>query len=369
MTVGTPEYNLDTFGIKYVKKAKEAHESGGDSGITSRTTSNLSNQDIATSGFGDRQNDSKGDTDVKVHNQTDQPKTSKQVHSAGSDRYGVGGTEGATQGGKNTQAMTSSGKLGKPSGKKVGTETSHDSGIKDSYSGQKRDASGNPNVYKKPEGGAGAPIGKARLQLAINKCKLLKLKGFGGESANSRNQKPLNPNSGDDRSFGEIRDQQGTPRPADEPQPKNKILPAIAAGARVASTVANVADSVSSSGDEVEKTTGDKIPHEKLGDLPQGKDDKKVGGTEIEDKDGKSRKLQSPADRYKSEVREMAIDAIDMAMKTIAVYQDAKEKAIQEELIKEAYEAQKEAGATNTSDGGSVNFTYSDIKQKEIKTE
>lgn len=366
MTVGTPDYNLDTFGIKYVKKAKEAHESGGDSGITSRTTSNLSNQDIATSGFGDRQNDSKGDTDVKVHNQTDQPKTSKQVHSAGSDRYGVGGTEGATQGGKNTQAMTSSGKLGKPSGKKVGTETSHDSGIKDSYSGQKRDASGNPNVYKKPEGVA-LPK-NASLDLAIIKCKLLKLKshnlnkilpaiaagarvastvanvvdsasssddevekGFGGDTKlNSRNQKPLDPNSDDDRSFGEIRAQEGTPK---------------------------------------EKGTGDKIPHEKLGELPQGKDDKKVGGTEIEDKDGKSRKLESPADRYKSEVREMAIDAIDMAMKTIAVYQDAKEKAIQEELIKEAYEAQKEAGATNTSDGGSVNFTYSDVHQKKINKE
>ena len=321
MTVGTPDYNFDTFGIKYVKKAKEAHESGGDSGITSRTTSNLSNQDVATSGFGDRQNDSKGDTDVKVHNQTDQPKTSKQVHSAGSDRYGVGGTEGATQGGKNTQAMTSSGKLGKPSGKKVGTEASHDSGIKDSYSGQKRDASGNPNVYKKPEGVA-LPK-NASLNLAIIKCKLLKLKGFGGDANYSSSKPTREPVSG----IAE-----------DE---KEKIV----------------------------KGTGDKIPHEKLGDLPQGKDDKEVGGTEIEDKDGKSKKLESPADRYKSEVREMAIDAIDMAMKTIAVYQDAKEKAIQEELIKEAYEAQKEAGATNTSDGGSVNFTYSDVHQKKINKE
>ena len=225
MTVGTPDYNLDTFGIKYVKKAKEAHESGGDSGITSRTTSNLSNQDIATSGFGDRQSDSVGDTSR---------------------------IEGATQGGKDetgkhTQAMTSSGKLGDKHGKKVGTEASHDSGIKDPYSGQKRDASGNPNVYKKPEGVA-LPK-NASLDLAIIKCKLLKLKGFGGDTKlNSRNQKPLDPNSDDDRSFGEIRAQEGTPK---------------------------------------EKGTGDKIPHEKLGDLPQGKDDKKVGGTEIEDKDGK----------------------------------------------------------------------------------
>ena len=41
---------------------------------------------------------------------------------------------------------------------------------------------------------------------------------------NSRNQKPLDPNSKDDRSFGEIRDQEGTPRPSDEPQPKDKAL-------------------------------------------------------------------------------------------------------------------------------------------------
>ncbi len=342
MTVGTPEYNLDTFGIKYVKKAynvdteKRSERSTGSTPSTEKTPHGL-----------DKPKDS---LDLAASSTTSNL-TNPSEHQQGKiTTHGEGST--GTQGDK---------------------PNTGDRAITDGIGGTKKnpsyDKNNNEVKYKKPEGGAGAPIGKARLQLAINKCKLLKLKGFGGDSANSRNQKPLNPNSGDDRSFGEIRDQQGTPRPADEPQPKNKILPAIAAGARVASTVANVADSVSSSGDEVEKTTGDKIPHEKLGDLPQGKDDKKVGGTEIEDKDGKSKKLASPADRYKSEVREMAIDAIDMAMKTIAVYQDAKEKAIQEELIKEAYEAQKEAGATNTSDGGSVNFTYSDIKQKEIKTE
>ena len=151
MTVGNPEFNLDSFGIKYVKKAKESHESGGDSGITARTTSLLSNQDIATSGFGDRQSDSVGDTSR---------------------------IEGTTQGGKDetgkhTQAMTSSGKLGDKHGKKVGTEASQDSGIKDHYSGQKRDAAGNVNTYKKPEG---QTLPKnASLNLAIIKCKLLYL--------------------------------------------------------------------------------------------------------------------------------------------------------------------------------------------------
>jgi|TARA_R110002110_G_scaffold48653_5_gene144943 hypothetical protein len=324
MTVGNPEFNLDSFGIKYVKKAKEAHESGGDSGITARTTSLLSNQDIATSGFGDRQNDSKGDTDVKVHNQTDQPKTSKQVHSAGQDRYGVGGTEGSTQGGKDetgtgTQSMTSSGKLGKPSGKKVGTEASQDSGIKDHYSGQKRDAAGNVNTYKKPEG---QTLPKnASLNLAIIKCKLLKVKASGGDSNYKSTPSTKEPISG--------------------------IAPEVT---------------------ETTKGTGDKIPAEKLGDLPVGKvDEKEVGGTEIEDQHGKTRKLTSPHEAYKAEVREMAIDAIDMAMKTIAMYQDKKEKSLQEELIKDAYEAQLKNDSANTSDG--VNAVYSDVHQKKINKE
>ena len=57
-----------------------------------------------------------------------------------------------------------------------------------------------------------------------------------------------------------------------------------------------------------------------------------------------------------------------MAMKTIALYQDNKEKAIQEELIKEAYEAQlKGDGGITTSDG--VNAVYSDVHQKKINKE
>ena len=149
------------------------------------------------------------------------------------------------------------------------------------------------------------------------------------EKLNSRNQRPLDPDSDDDRSFGEIRSQ-STPK---------------------------------------EKGTGDKIPPEKLGDLPVGKvDEKEVGGTEIEDQHGKTRKLTSPHEAYKAEVREAAIDAIDMAMKTIALYQDNKEKAIQEELIKEAYEAQlKGDGGITTSDG--VNAVYSDVHQKKINKE
>ena len=48
----------------------------------------------------------------------------------------------------------------------------------------------------------------------------------------------------------------------------------------------------------LEKVTGDKIPTERLGDLPIGKPDGEVGETEIEDQHGKTRKLTSPADNY-----------------------------------------------------------------------
>jgi len=86
-----------------------------------------------------------------------------------------------------------------------------------------------------------------------------------------------------------------------------------------------------------------------------------VESSTIVDEKGKERKYPSPADRYKAEVRKMAVDAIDEAMKNIETFQDAKEKALQEELIKDA--------AANTSDNGSVNFVYSDVKEKQVKKE
>ena len=83
-----------------------------------------------------------------------------------------------------------------------------DRAITDGIGGTKKnpnsDKQGNKVNFKKPEGQA-LPK-NASLNLAIIKCKLLKLKGFGGDTKlNSRNQKPLDPNSDDDRSFGEIR--------------------------------------------------------------------------------------------------------------------------------------------------------------------
>jgi len=348
MTVGKPEFNLNSFGITYVKKARqEGSHRGGDPDITAKPTDSISDVDIATSGFGDRQSDSKGDT--------------KRI-------------EGATQGGKDskgdyTQAMTSSGKLGVKTGKKVGTEVSHRSGIEDPYVGQERDASGNKNIYKLPE--SQTLPKNAAMQLAIIKCKLLKVKASSGDINYKR------PSAEEQRG-----EQRGTAQTESETAANTKRI----AGSPVISDISlpNVKlfrgnddmgekiDKASWTGSgspypkpaepEIkEKGTGDKIPYEKLGDLPQGKDDRKVESSTIVDEKGKERKYPSPADRYKAEVRKMAVDAIDEAMKNIETFQDAKEKALQEELIKDA--------AANTSDNGSVNFVYSDVKEKQVKKE
>lgn len=292
MTVGTPDYNLDSFGIKYVKKDTKP------TGSTPSTT--------------------------KTPHGLDAPK----------DKLDLGGNNPTNSANVDTTTSYGEGSTGAQGEGKNQGDKAEMTGIGGTKKNPNSNAQGNQVNFKKPEGEA-LPK-NASMELAIIKCKLLKAnsalkKGMSGE-ANYNRKETL---------------QESAENYLKEPKK----------------------ESVNDSAKEYlkEKGTGDKIPAEKLGDLPQGKDDKKVDSAEIEDKDGKSKKLQSPADRYKSEVREMAIDAIDMAMKTIAVYQDNKEKALQEELIKEAYEAQLKNDSANTSDG--VNAVYSDVHQKPIKKE
>jgi hypothetical protein len=167
LTVGEPEINLNSWGIRYVKKARVANEGQASSDIASRTTSHLSDADIATGTPADRQSDSAGDKDVKVvghasrdvttggtpnerkHTTADNvggntPETAQQVHSTvdskGQTHYSSGSrkretisgntsddpTVGSTQGGKGTTAMTS-GQQGKErKGAKVGDKLRHD---------------------------------------------------------------------------------------------------------------------------------------------------------------------------------------------------------------------------------------------------
>jgi hypothetical protein len=158
MTVGVPEINLDTWGLRYVKK-KQPHEvtegemgkigyskpisetagqapSNAESKISGSKTPSTKPTESTTAGnrasdadldtpdaFRGRQEDSKGDKDVKVHNATDKPSTSSQVHSPTitegdkekpSGKYGVGSIvpAGSTQGDQKTPKLTT-GKHGK----------------------------------------------------------------------------------------------------------------------------------------------------------------------------------------------------------------------------------------------------------------
>jgi len=292
MTVGKPEYNMNSYGITYVKKETKP------TGSTPSTTKTPHGLDAP-----------KDKLDLGGNNPTTGGDNVDTTTSYGE------GSSGAQFGGKTTQGE----------GKNTGDKAEM-TGIGGTKKNPNSNAQGNQVNFKKPEGEA-LPK-NASLELAIIKCKLLKSgsalkKGLIGgmliskkeslqessenylkepkkesvddsakeylkekdsepkkEKLNSRNQRPLDPDSDDDRSFGEIRSQ---------------------------------------------------------------------------------------SEAKEKSVRELAIDAIDIAMKNIAEFQDNREKALQEELIKEAYEAQKDGGMANTSDG--VNAVYSDVKQKPIKKE
>ena len=287
MTVGVPEINLDTWGLRYVKK-KQPHEvtegemgkigyskpisetagqapSNAESKISGSKTPSTKPTESTTAGnrasdadldtpdaFRGRQEDSKGDKDVKVHNATDKPSTSPQVHEApknvepkqgeqGKGKYGVGSIipAGSTQGDQKTPKLTT-GKHGKQPDPKhpekrdqqnptrgvterknpefaSGKDTPADANLlstetrsqmrgtkKDPKTGEEKrhgkrlDRYGSPSKGskegKQPKGtgkplqtqtspehknpvptGSGAPKIKAEMELAIIKCKLLKM--------------------------------------------------------------------------------------------------------------------------------------------------------------------------------------------------
>jgi hypothetical protein len=325
MTVGKPEFNLNSFGIRYVKKddvdtsklptgkTQESHTlPTGSTPSTEKTPHGLdkpkdsldlagdspfSNREVDTTvsyGEGNRTTPS---MDKPLTGTSGNPNQTPSISGSVTNIRGGGKPTSSDQ--KTTHSIGSG-----TAGDKVNTgDRARMTGIGGTRKNPNADASGNEVNFKKPEG---ETLPKnAAMQLAIIKCKLLKMKASWTGS--------------------------GSPYPKPtEPEIK-------------------------------EKGTGDKIPREKLGDLPQGKDDRKVESSTIVDEEDKERKYTSPADRYKAEVRKMAVDAIDEAMKNIETYQDAKEKALQEELIKDA--------AANTSDNGSVNFVYSDVKEKQVKKE
>ena len=109
MAVGQPETNLDTWGLRYVKKISGSKTPSTKPTESTSAGNRISDADVETpDAFRGRQEDSKGDKDVKIHSATDKPSTSPQVHSPKEGRYGVGSSvpAGSTQGEQKTPKLT-----------------------------------------------------------------------------------------------------------------------------------------------------------------------------------------------------------------------------------------------------------------------
>jgi len=240
LTVGEPEINLNSWGIRYVKvkqsPTSEIDKNPKEGDPREFSTGGLSDLDASTSTFPDRQEDSKGDKDSHIRT-ADQTEKEKELNRGGSPqsvtsvntplkevegqlqtfdkpKYGVGSVAtGSTQGGKGTKTLTA-GQHGTQTGKKgvphfdapkqsevsghVGSNVGYDSGIKSPDADKKRvSGKGKPAVFKKPkEGGGGTAasgakyderhikdihekeLGKAimDMNIAILKCNNFKLK-------------------------------------------------------------------------------------------------------------------------------------------------------------------------------------------------
>jgi hypothetical protein len=202
MTVGQPEINLDTWGLRYVKKKKgDAIDLVGDAPTKSPQFGGGSELDSATATPSGRQNDSSGDTTgryssggKKVGEQTHKHPSGRgefQLKEPADDTIGSKRGEGATHGadtsptgqGQAGQALTA-GTRKKPVTTSAGLE-----GSKQTHTGSKGfDWARNPQTSrgghsikpaKQGEGSSAKPsknIQRAALDLSIIKCKLLKMK-------------------------------------------------------------------------------------------------------------------------------------------------------------------------------------------------
>ena len=185
MTVGQPEINLNSWGIRYVKVKQsptaELDKEPKEGDKREFSTGGLSDLDASISTFPDRKEDSKGDKDSHIRT-ADQTEKEKELNRGGSPqsvtsvneplkeveghsesfkkpRYGVGSVAtGATQGGKDTKTLNRQGKLSRSGSRPSGSAASHDSGIKDPFADKKRDQQGNPVNFNKPREGEGKPL-------------------------------------------------------------------------------------------------------------------------------------------------------------------------------------------------------------------
>lgn len=187
---------------------------------------------------------------------------------------------------------------------------------------------------------------KKSLELAIIKCKLLKMKsdiakGFGGEGRHTAG-----------------------------------YLKEIEEGAQKFSKDGKTGGSTSTDASakeylESNKTrTGAKIPDEKLGDLPQGgQDNSGESTTTIEGADGKEKEIETGYKKWEKEQKksslDLAIEVINETIKSINIekHHDGTEH-VHPHVDRDTVD--KDAAAT-TSTQGMANFVYSDVKEDKAK--
>ena len=377
MAVGEPEISLNTWGLKYVRKEKEVPQQASGNTPANSTGINIQHEDTSsatdeskidtTTSFGAghaTRHASTGDQGVaagkKVSNtkapsskpsaNITNPKTSKKVpaqdqtHNSGS---GTGSGAFTAEGKPTTSGSKGHGSRTKPSGyesntvrdesgKEVLSEAgntkkltvSDDSPKTSKYVGTSGGGVKNPNRDKKPEHG-GTPSGvastslpknAAALDLAINKCKLLKIKSGFNKSHSAGYLKDIEEGaekfSKDGKTGGSVSTDASAKEYLDQKQATN---------------------------------TGAKIPDEKLGDLPIGQDEKKESTTTIEDASGNEKEVETG---YKKWAREHKQASLDLAVEVI----NEAIKSIHRDTV------DKDAAAT-TATQGMANFVYSDVKE------
>jgi len=220
MTVGEPEINLNTWGLKYVRKSKKEETGFGDTSvITGDSSSGFKPSDYSSGGKGSPYKDSKTETLTQPRPDEEQVSSYNPSRAAEADS-GSKQTTGGTQDDKNSKfgrggSLTSGGRVSTSGAPKRGDEAPKTKQPQHPLADNKRDESGNPwkkvtqeggstpsskPAKKNPErkGGQVKPehapstkptsITRSALDLAIIKCKLLKAKditashGYGSSS-------------------------------------------------------------------------------------------------------------------------------------------------------------------------------------------
>ena len=252
MAVGQPETNLNTWGLRYVKKKKgDAMDLTGDAPTKSPQFGGGSELDTATANPSGRQNDSSGDTTgryssggKKVGEQVHEHKQEKDsefgqkkpTYTTGGSPRGEGATHGAdtspTGQGQAGQALTAGTK------KKPVTTSAGLGGAGQTHTGSEGfDWARNPQTSrgghsikpaKQGEGSSKTPKGtmiqRASLDLAIIKCKLLKMNNIQKDFI--EDSKPTRPQfrKDDEEDYGDVKEEakkdsgdigHGVPKPDD----------------------------------------------------------------------------------------------------------------------------------------------------------